>query len=803
MPGLCLVSGADPIGEAPQHLHEDVALLGTGHHPALTMRPGEHEGGDCGDLTVASDLEPLPNLGRSIIAVEKRERSVSVETHIGSTVGEHVGVADVETVFEVGAEQTFLQGRLMAGRLGEHQESMGQQGVGPQGAIHVELDAFGGGDRGDVTDDLLSSFRAPELLCVRLRHRGCRPGRCRWVELIRAIHGSHLDVVARGLQFRQGLFETSLADVAPRTDDIGPDLDLEHGRHRSQTTARIVPEVSAADRARVHADVQATFCATLVDQWARDGVTHAMVAPGSRSTPMALAIAACRDLHVEVFHDERSAAFAALGAGLASRRPALLLCTSGTASTHFHGAVVEAHLSDVPMLVLTADRPPELHDVGAPQTIDQTKLFGDAVRWFHDPGVPTIDTSHTWRALARHAQSRTLGTRSGPVHLNLPFREPLVGDVGELPAAHLGPLLVEQPSVKLGTLAMQLDRERGIIVAGRGVDDPAAVAALSEATGWPVLADPRSACRGLTSAVTAFDSLLRHEGFAASHLPEVVVHLGEPPASKVLSTWLAGSGAVQVRVTTTDTWSDPVHAVAHRVLSPIGDFCRRLAKELRGAGGSDWVQRWTHVTAIADRALAAELDTAAELTEPLVARVMSRLDGHVVVASSMPVRDLEWFGAPDQQATVWSNRGANGIDGTVATAIGVASVSGRAVTVLLGDVALLHDASSLTALVRRSVEVRIVVVDNDGGGIFSFLPQAAALAEERFEQLFGTPHGTDLVGLAAAHGLRASTVATRTELEARLAEPGSQLIRVASERSANVDEHARLHAAVTAAMRPD
>jgi 2-succinyl-5-enolpyruvyl-6-hydroxy-3-cyclohexene-1-carboxylate synthase len=208
------------------------------------------------------------------------------------------------------------------------------------------------------------------------------------------------------------------------------------------------------------------------------------------------------------------------------------------------------------------------------------------------------------------------------------------------------------------------------------------------------------------------------------------------------------------------------------------------------------------VTAIADRELAAALDTATELTEPHVSRVISRLPEHVMVASSMPVRDIEWFGAPDQRATVWSNRGANGIDGTIATAIGIASVTGRAVTVLLGDVALLHDASSLTALARRDVQVRIVVVDNDGGGIFSFLPQASALGRDRFEQLFGTPHGADVVGLAVAHGLRACTVRDGGELDERLAEPGSQLIRVTSDRAANVVEHARLHALVTAAMRP-
>ena len=561
--------------------------------------------------------------------------------------------------------------------------------------------------------------------------------------------------------------------------------------------------MSAADRARTNADVQATFCATLVDQWVRDGVTHAMVAPGSRSTPMALAIAACRDIEVEVFHDERSAGFAALGVGLASGRPALLLCTSGTAATHFHGAVAEAHLSDVPMLVLTADRPPELRDVGAPQMIDQTKLYGDAVRWFVDPGVPTAEVSHTWRALARHALARTLGDRPGPVHVNLPFREPLVGEPGDLPPAHFGPVVPQVRAVRLGTLSMQLDRERGVIVAGRGVDDPEGVAALCAATGWPVLADPRSGCRGLSGAVTAFDSLLRHDDFAASHVPEVVIHLGEPPASKVLASWLAGAAAAQVRVTATDRWIDPAHTMTHRVVAPIGEFCRRLAGELRGAGGSDWAQRWAHVSALADRSLESALDTTGPLSEPSVARIVALRAGHVVVASSMPVRDLEWFGAPQQRATVWSNRGANGIDGTIATAIGIAVSTGQPVTVLIGDVALLHDSSSLVALAHRSVEVCIVVVDNDGSGIFSFLPQAAMLDSGRFEQLFGTPHGTNLVALAEAHGLRACTVADGVELATRLADGGSQLIRIATERAANVIEHARLHAAVTSAMRPE
>jgi 2-succinyl-5-enolpyruvyl-6-hydroxy-3-cyclohexene-1-carboxylate synthase len=563
-----------------------------------------------------------------------------------------------------------------------------------------------------------------------------------------------------------------------------------------------VLHVSPADRSiDIEARAQATFCATLVDQWVRDGVTNAMVAPGSRSTPMALALAANQDVRVEMFHDERSAGFAALGSGLCTGRPAVVLCTSGTAATHLHGAVVEAHLSGIPMLIVTADRPPELHDIGAPQTIDQTRLYGAAVRWFHDPGVPSARAVSTWRSLARHAMEATLGTNSGPVHLNLPFREPLVAEPNELPPAFHGPVTPDAPAMRLGMLAMAIDHERGVIVAGRGVDDPAAVTALSAATGWPVLADPRSGCR-LPGAVAAADVILRHEDFALSHRPDVIVHLGEPPASKIVGQWIAAAGGVQVHVGAHRNVIDPAYVVGYRVVAPIGEVCRRLAGEVTKRIESPWARTWARVSASADAALAGRLDNEPALTEPGVARVLSRFDGDVVVASSMPVRDLEWFGAPDQRATVWSNRGANGIDGTIATAIGLAATSRRPVAVLVGDVALLHDSSSLIALASRNVDVRVVVIDNDGGGIFSFLPQATSLAGERFEQLFGTPHGTDLVALAAAHGLPAATVNTRDELVSALAQTGSRLIRVRTDRIANVNEHASLNAAVIRALSP-
>jgi 2-succinyl-5-enolpyruvyl-6-hydroxy-3-cyclohexene-1-carboxylate synthase len=555
---------------------------------------------------------------------------------------------------------------------------------------------------------------------------------------------------------------------------------------------------------------QATCCATLVDEWVRLGLRHVVVAPGSRSTPMALALAeraAAGSLALHVAHDERTAAFLALGVGLATGSPAAVLCTSGTAATHFHAAVVEAHQAGVPLLVLTADRPPELQGVGAPQTIDQHHLYGKAVRWFHDLGVPDAASASSWRPIAQEAMVRTQGTNPGPVHLNLPLREPLVAQASTLP-----PVVERVPEpavvlpVELDEMAERLDDVRGVIVAGRGSGDTSAIGELTAATGWPVLADPRSGAGHLDAAVRAFDVLLRHHEFARDHRPTVVVRLGELPASKVLGQWLAASGAYQVHVTARPVVIDPDGVVADRLVADPSWVCRSLAGLVRGATGTPWTRRWQRAESVAQGVLGELLDDAgAALTEPATARAVLRglPDGaNLVVASSMPVRDLEWYGGSRSGVTVHANRGANGIDGTIATATGVALATGAPTAVLLGDVALLHDASSLTALSRRYADVRIVVVDNDGGGIFSFLSQGCELPHERFEQLFGTPHGTDLLRLAEAHGLPAIDVVTVGDLQAELVRPGPRLLRVRSDRSTNVAVHDAIHRAVHDALAP-
>jgi 2-succinyl-5-enolpyruvyl-6-hydroxy-3-cyclohexene-1-carboxylate synthase len=540
----------------------------------------------------------------------------------------------------------------------------------------------------------------------------------------------------------------------------------------------------------------ATFCATVVDEWIRHGLTDAVVAPGSRSTPLALALVARSELAVHVILDERSASFAALGLALASGRPALLLCTSGTAATHFHGAVAEADLAGVPMIVCTADRPPELRDVGAPQTIDQNRLYGPAVRWFCDPGVADEVSRSSWRTLARRAWHASTAQWPGPVHVNLPFREPLVGTPAQLPAANA---LDVTTDVATSVMMDDLSTERGVIIAGFGAAPYAAeILATADRLGWPVLADPRSGCRHTHGAVvTAADALLRHDRFAADHRPSVVIRVGQPPASKVLNQWVAASGARLVQLGG-GTWTDPEHQAA--VVLPI-DATAAVLQAIPTANKTPWAVRWLHAEARAQQVFDDRL-AGPDLDGPTIARVVTAAVAErsaLVVSSSMPIRDVEWFGVNRSDLTVVANRGANGIDGVTSTALGVA-LSGQTTTLLIGDLAFLHDQGALIGLARRAVDLTIVVVDNNGGGIFEFLPQATAVDRPTFEQLWGTPHGADLVALARAHGLNASEAETVEGLRELLGTSGVSIVVVRTDRTVTVARQGAVNAAVVAAL---
>ena len=544
-------------------------------------------------------------------------------------------------------------------------------------------------------------------------------------------------------------------------------------------------------------DVQASFCATLVDEWVRGGLRAAMIAPGSRSTPLAVALMSDPSVDVSMFLDERSAAFAALGWGMATNSPSLVLCTSGTAATHFHAAVAEADLSGVPLLVITADRPPELRDVGAPQTIDQSDLFGKKVRWFHEPGVADSAATSSWRSLASRSSAFTVGASPGPVHLNLAFREPLLGEATlendtVNRRSSLGRLVLDDSLVD--DVVERWSGRRGLLVAGRGSASAQALHRLSAALGWPLLAEPRSGAQ--SRSILHYDSIVRAAD--PSLTPEVVVRFGEAPSSKVLGRFLAESGAEQWHVSASGRPFDPDHRVAESVRCDPDSLVAAVVDSVRPAP-TEWASEWQRRDDAARTAFAA-LDTLdGDVTGPRVARhVVSGLPAgsNLVVSSSMPIRDVEWFAGDCSHLRVFASRGANGIDGVIATAIGVASATGRPTGLLIGDVAFVHDASSLAGLSRRGVDLRIVVTDNDGGGIFHHLPQKATLDGGVFETLFGTPHGTDIASLGGAFGVDSVSVNDMAGLRARLGTAGPSITVLRTDRERDVAEHRRLHASI-------
>ena len=557
----------------------------------------------------------------------------------------------------------------------------------------------------------------------------------------------------------------------------------------------------------------ATFCATLVDEWVRLGVAHAVVSPGSRSTPMAIALASNSKIALHVFHDERSASFAALGIGLQSGTPAVLLCTSGTAAAQFFAAVIEANYAHVPLLVCTADRPPELQGVGAPQTINQTNLYGSFVRKFIDVGLADDAKSSKWRTIARDAFSATVGVNRGPCHVNMPFREPLVGVAGSLPVADSHSPVRMSADVATASerkkLSLALRAERGIIIAGNGIDQPRFILELAAKLKWPVVADPRSNCRVAPESShgamvsSCADVVLRHQPSAESLKPTVVLRIGDPPVSKVVNQWLAQCGAEHIAVTQQPSLVDPDKVVTTHIVGSFNELFMEMSRGADSRSETEWIGAWKRCEKNARTALDEELSKQTQLTEPLCAVTVSEAitaGTNLVVSSSMPVRDLEWFAPPRDGVRVFSNRGVNGIDGVVSTAVGVALSSKSPTALLIGDIAMLHDSNGLLNLIRRDAQLKIIVIDNEGGGIFSFLPQAQAMEGDQFEQLFGTPHSVDFAALAKTHGIAFTWVSTAQELRRELGNPATSMIGVRTDRSKNVDDHNALYSAVAAAL---
>jgi 2-succinyl-5-enolpyruvyl-6-hydroxy-3-cyclohexene-1-carboxylate synthase len=540
-------------------------------------------------------------------------------------------------------------------------------------------------------------------------------------------------------------------------------------------------------------------------------VVRACTSPGSRSAPIVLSLV--REPRIRCFShiDERCAGFFALGAAKASGQPVAVTCTSGTAAANLAPAVIEAFHAGVPLIVLTADRPPELREVGAGQTIDQLKLYGSTVKWFFEVGVhdATPERLRWMRALACRACWTALDGYPGPVHLNFPLREPLVFD-GPLPddpvpgrpagAPWVRRVGHDPPASALASLP-----PRGVVVAGRqerDLDLGIELGRFAEAAGYPLLADPLSGARQGPAAIARYDLLLRFEKFTDGLRPELVIRVGDLPTSKPLRAWLASlRGVEQVAVGAFGSWPDPDGALT--ALS-TGDPKALAALAPETPADPDWLAKWRAADDAASAAVANALGK--ELSEPLVAASLGDWLGPgatLFVASSMPVRDVELFlPALADGPRVLSNRGANGIDGTVSSAFGATTSSGGPVVLLVGDVALAHDIGGLLAARRLGLALTIVLLNNDGGGIFHFLP--VAREGEAFEEHIATPHGLDFSRVAALYGLGYERPATLAGLQAAVEgstrSTASTIIEIRTDREQNLALHRRVAEAVRAAL---
>ncbi len=575
------------------------------------------------------------------------------------------------------------------------------------------------------------------------------------------------------------------------------------------------------------------FAIEFMAELAHGGVRHVCVSPGSRSTPLAIAAGREPGLRVSTHVDERSAGFFALGLARASRSPVALVCTSGTAAANLLPAVVEAHHARVPLIVLTADRPAELRDWGAGQTIDQLRLFGTAAHWFAELSPPEQhdDALRYAQSLAARAaaESRGHGVRAaGPVHLNWPLREPLEPRSAEdlAPARRLRRgLLVSRPESQVAPEALDAlaeiasVHEKGWIACGPADLTPAeveAVAGLSRATGWPIVADAASQLRrgahvASTPVLAAADLWLRDAAVAKAVAPDVVVRLGPTPVSKAHRLALEANPPRHLIVNDADgSWQDPSHLATQVVVADLESFCRAWAGRCHARrADSGWLDRLQRMDRAATIEVGRVLDEdAPRLCEPRAVRALceSLPDGSILyVSNSMPIRDVDaLLSLGPSRVRLLANRGANGIDGVTSSAIGAAAADGR-VVLLTGDLAFLHDLGGLLAATRHALDVTVVVIDNDGGGIFSFLPVAEAIDPAGFESLFRVPHGLDLAAAAPLFGAgferATSEEALRKALDMAHAASGLSIIQVPVNAAESRASLRSVVAAATAAAR--
>ena len=564
------------------------------------------------------------------------------------------------------------------------------------------------------------------------------------------------------------------------------------------------------------------FAKALLGSLHEAGAIHAYVCPGSRSSPLALALALVGMPH-SVRIDERQAGFEALGMAKCAQAPVLLIVTSGTAGANLLPAVAEAAQARVPLVVLSADRPPELRQWGAAQTMEQRQLYAPFVRYAEEAPCPDagLDLAYA-RALARRALEAACAAAPGPVHLNLPFREPLLPASIAAAEFHTAPRAIatrRPPSHAVATLDAiwhtRLDARRGVLLAGPDACPPGraqALAQLAQTLGWPLIADPASGLRAQPALASHLihhaDLFLRDADRAAALRPQIVLRCGSLPTSKALAQWLARHPEADYHLLDPGAdWRDPTHRCQEVLRLQPEDLLAALPAAPRPAP-ADWLAAWRDTDARAGAALTQALSEDGEFGTPLLARTLWQAlppEALLYVANSMPIRDLDAYaGARDTPLRVLCNRGVNGIDGQIASALGAAAAHAGPSALWCGDLAFLHDLGGLLAARQHARQLCIVLSHDDGGGIFEYLPVAQAIPRSVFETLFGTPHGLDLAALAAGLGCSAHRVqhaeGLRQALDVAL-RGGVHVIEVRLDRARNTAQHRALQATLQAALR--
>ncbi|MFL6559091.1 MAG: 2-succinyl-5-enolpyruvyl-6-hydroxy-3-cyclohexene-1-carboxylic-acid synthase, partial [Bacillus sp. (in: firmicutes)] len=561
-----------------------------------------------------------------------------------------------------------------------------------------------------------------------------------------------------------------------------------------------------------HQESLTAYIAAIVSELIFTGVTDVVVSPGSRSTPMAMIMAEHPDLKVHIHVDERSAAFFALGIAKSLNKPVAILCTSGTAAANYFPAIVEARYARVPLIVLTADRPHELREVGAPQAIDQIHLYGKHVKWFSEMALPekSDEIIRYARTVCARAVAIATSSPSGPVHLNFPFREPLIPKMDDQLFQ-----LKERPNgyVKVQTGDLTIADEhfheitdklsntgRGIIVCGSMVDDvfPEAVIRLAETLNFPILADPlsqlRSGKHSLENIIETYDTFLRNEDAKAFLKPDVVLRFGAMPISKALTIFLKENGtADQFVIDGGGGWRDPSSLSTNMIFCKESLFCEKLIAFANQKSSTDFLTNWKTVNQLTKDTMTSLRDIT-ELSEGKLFYQLAEMlpeGATLFVGNSMPIRDLDSFFLNNNKSIkVMANRGANGIDGTVSTALG-AALNSQSLYLVLGDLTFFHDLNGLIAAKLYNININIILVNNNGGGIFSFLPQSEH--PKNFELLFGTPLGIEFEHAVKMFNGNFTKITDwdhlRSELIKTKSSSGINVYEVVTNRESNREEH--------------